>query len=61
VEIFDIKGKSVYKAETIVAGVVNHFVWEGKDNGGNNVSSGQYVVYIKAGNEQRKATFSLIR
>ncbi|MBL8025888.1 MAG: DUF362 domain-containing protein [Fibrobacteres bacterium] len=61
VEVFDSLGQCVFKEESVVAGIVNHFVWEGKDNSGQAAASGNYVVYIKAGKDQRKASFTLVR
>jgi hypothetical protein len=61
VEVYNLKGRLVFKADKSVLGIVNHVVWNGRTNSGRAVASGKYIVYVKIGKEVLRSTFTLLR
>ncbi len=56
INIFNLAGKEVYKAEGIPQGAGDHiFSWDGRDRSGRLVRPGLYLIAILAENQQNKA------
>ncbi|MFH0921047.1 MAG: T9SS type A sorting domain-containing protein [Fibrobacterota bacterium] len=61
VEIYDVQGRIVWHEATPILGVRNRTVWQGVDNAGRGVGSGQYVVRVSLGGKTLKKSVTLVR
>jgi flagellar hook assembly protein FlgD len=50
-EVYDIQGRRVRSEEYGMRNGTQHFTWDGRDDGGNNVGSGIYWIRLRAGDE----------
>jgi hypothetical protein len=57
IEIFDIKGRSLYRRSLKTIGAMNHFSWNNRDEHGNLVTRGVYAAYLTAGSTRIAAHF----
>jgi flagellar hook assembly protein FlgD len=60
IEIFDITGRLVWRAENPVAPGLNKAVWNGVDNNGHTLPAGKYQVRVALGKDVLEQDFSRI-
>jgi hypothetical protein len=62
IEVFDIRGRAVFRSQGIDAAPGEHeVVWEGIDNTGQKVASGTYFVNVKSGSGISSRKVTLVR
>ncbi len=59
IKIFNIAGEKVF--ETVTDSVSSSYLWNGKNNYGNNVASGVYIYYIKSQSGTKKGKIAIER
>jgi hypothetical protein len=61
ITIHSIKGSLVHTQSLSVPGVANHFTWDHKDQAGNKVPVGRYIVRIVSGKAVLSAPFAIVK
>ncbi len=59
IKIFNVAGEKVF--ETTTGSEDSYYLWDGKNNSGNNVASGVYIYFIKSGGNTKKGKIAIER
>ena len=61
ITIYSIKGALVHTQSLAVPGISNHFTWDHKDQAGNKVPAGRYIMRIMSGKAVLSAPFAIVK
>ncbi len=59
IKIFNVAGEKVF--DTTTGSQDTYYLWDGKNNSGNNVASGVYIYFIKSGGSTKKGKIAIER